>query len=87
MIALVAASAASHAADIGFPLLTALIVVPAAGAVLTLLLPVQRPELTRVVGYVASAATFGLAVYLLIQFDTGHAGYQFVETFSWIPPG
>jgi NADH-quinone oxidoreductase subunit M len=85
VIALVAASAASHAADIGFPLLTALIVVPAAGAVLTLLLPVQRPELTRVVGYVASAATFGLAVYLLIQFDTGHAGYQFVSDHSWMP--
>ena len=57
--ALVAISAASHAADVGFPLLTALILVPAAGAVLTLLMPAQRPELTRMVGYITSAATFG----------------------------
>ena len=52
---------------------------PRAGAVLTLLMPARRPELTRVVGYVTSAATFGLAVYLLVR--VRHAatrGYQFV---------
>jgi NADH-quinone oxidoreductase subunit M len=64
-----------------------LIFIPAAGAVLTLLMPDRRPELTRVVGYVVSAATLGLAVYLLIQFDTGHVpgGYQFVSDHSWMP--
>jgi NADH-quinone oxidoreductase subunit M len=79
------AAAAVHESGVDFPLLTALIVVPAAGALLTLLMPARRPELTRVVGYVTSAATFGLAVYLLIQFDTGHSGYQFVSSHSWMP--
>ena len=46
MIAVLAAAAA-HASDAGFPLLTALILVPAVGAVLTLLLPGRRPELIR----------------------------------------
>src|SRR5205814_8013734 len=82
---LLAVTAASHAAAIDFPLLTALILVPAAGAVLTLLIPAARPELTRVVGYITSAATFGLAVYLLIQFDTGSGDYQFVSDHSWMP--
>jgi NADH-quinone oxidoreductase subunit M len=68
-----------------FPLLTSLILVPAVGAALTLLVPGRRPELTRVVGYVTSAAVLGLAVYLLIQFETGHAGYQFVSDHEWMP--
>jgi NADH-quinone oxidoreductase subunit M len=85
VIALAAASAVSHATNVGFPLLTALVFLPAAGAVLTLLLPDRRPELTRALGYVVSAATLGLAVYLLIQFDTGHTGYQFVSDHSWMP--
>ena len=37
------------------------------------------PSSSRIVGYVTSAATFGLAVYLLVQFDTGTHGYQFVD--------
>ncbi len=81
-----AATAASHESGVGFPLLTTLVVLPGVGAVLTLLMPARRPELTRIVGYVTSAATFGLAVYLLIQFDTGgDVGYQFVSSHSWMP--
>ena len=83
--ALLAPPSSSPSPMLGFPLLTALILVPAVGAVITLLVPGRRPELTRAVGYVTSAATFGLAVYLLIQFDTGHAGYQFVSDHSWMP--
>jgi len=78
------AAAAAHVPNAGFPLLTALILVPAAGAVITLLVPGRRSELTRVVGYVTSAATFGLAVYLLVQFATAHTGYQFVSDHTWI---
>jgi NADH-quinone oxidoreductase subunit M len=85
VIATLAAAAASPESGVGFPLLTALVILPAAGAVLTLLMPARRPELSRVVGYVASAATFGLAVYLLIQFDTSSAGYQFVSSHTWMP--
>jgi NADH-quinone oxidoreductase subunit M len=85
--ALLAAAASAPTSKAAFPLLTALILVPAAGAVGALLLPNRRPELIRALGYVISAATFGLAVYLLIQFDTapGHSGYQFVSDHTWMP--
>jgi NADH-quinone oxidoreductase subunit M len=81
----VIAAGAGTVSDAAFPLLTALLLVPAAGAVITLLVPGRRPELTRVVGYVTSAATFGLAVYLLVQFDTKHTGYQFGSSHQWMP--
>ena len=48
-------------------------------------LPARRPELIRVVGYVTSAATFGLAVYLLIQFDTGHCRLPVRVEPPWMP--
>jgi NADH-quinone oxidoreductase subunit M len=81
---LLAAAETARAAGAGFPLLTALILVPFVGAVVSLLMPDRRPELIRVVGYVTSAATLGLAIYLLIQFDTGHAGYQFLSDHTWM---
>jgi NADH-quinone oxidoreductase subunit M len=83
--AAVAADTAGHLTNGGFPLLTAMILVPALGAVLALLLPARRPELIRTLGYVVSAATFGLAIYLLVQFDTGTSHYQFVSSHQWMP--
>jgi NADH-quinone oxidoreductase subunit M len=68
----------------GFPLLSALILVPAAGAVIALFMPKSRPELVRVVGYVTTAATLGLAIYLLADFKTATHGYQLVEKYHWI---
>ncbi|MDQ1382084.1 MAG: hypothetical protein QOJ71_2803, partial [Actinomycetota bacterium] len=41
----------------GFPLLTFLVFLPAIGAIVTMLMPVRRPELSRAVGYVTSMAT------------------------------
>ena len=48
MIASLAAASRASRVRRGFPLLTAMILVPAVGAVLTLLLPARRPELIRV---------------------------------------
>jgi NADH-quinone oxidoreductase subunit M len=67
------------------PLLNALIIVPAVGAVVVALLPRNRPELARQVGVLASAITGALSVYLLTQFETGDPGFQFESVQSWIP--
>lgn len=67
-----------------FPLLSALIVVPFAGAVVNALLPSRRPELARVVGLAVSAAVLGLAIWLLVDFEAGTVGYQFVERNEWM---
>ncbi len=76
----------SRSSSLGFPLLTALVLTPAAGALIALCVPRRRPEVGRAVGYATSAAVFGLSVFLLTQFDTGptDTGYQLYESHSWI---
>jgi NADH-quinone oxidoreductase subunit M len=69
-----------------FPILTTLIVLPIVGAIVTVLMPKSRPELSRAVGYAASAATFGFALYMLFKFDRHDAGYQFVSSHAWMEP-
>jgi NADH-quinone oxidoreductase subunit M len=66
-----------------FPLLTALVVTPFVGAIVALVVP-RRPEVVRVVGVVVSAAVLGLALWLLADFETGVAGYQYVEEHGWM---
>jgi NADH-quinone oxidoreductase subunit M len=67
-----------------FPILTALIVTPTIGAVVVALLPERRPEYVRIVGYAFAVATLALALFLLADFETGRAGYQFGESERWI---
>jgi NADH-quinone oxidoreductase subunit M len=69
-----------------FPILTALIVLPAVGALLTMLTPTNRPELARALGYAVSIATLGLAGYLVADFARADAGYQFVSSHAWMEP-
>ncbi len=69
-----------------FPILTALVVLPALGALLTVLTPSSRPEIARALGYTTSVATLGLSLALLAEFDTGDAGYQFGASHAWMEP-
>jgi NADH-quinone oxidoreductase subunit M len=64
--------------------LALLILFPAAGAIATMFVPRSRSELARAIGYVTSLATFGIALFLLVQFDTSATGYQFGIDHSWI---
>jgi NADH-quinone oxidoreductase subunit M len=66
-----------------YPILTAIIVTPMLGALLILLTPTRRPETARAVGYLASAATLGLALLLLWNFRTNFGGFQFTEHNRW----
>jgi NADH-quinone oxidoreductase subunit M len=72
--------------DPGFPILTALIVVPAAGAILTLLVSKRRPEVVKLVALLASVVTGALSIWLLASFETGEGGFQFVSRHAWIEP-
>jgi NADH-quinone oxidoreductase subunit M len=76
----------STSSKLGYPLLTFLVFLPALGALVTMLMPARRPELARVVGYVTSVSTLGMALFLLTQFDTSplKSGYQLLEDHSWI---
>ena len=68
----------------GFPILTAIIAAPAIGALVVFLIPAGRVEAARAVGYASTAATLGLSLWMLWHFQTGRAGYQFVESERWM---
>jgi len=67
-----------------FPYLTALVAVPAAGAAVAFVLPAGRPNLVRGWALGTSLVVAALAGALLVDFDAGEAGYQFVESKRWI---
>ena len=76
-----------------FPILNALIFVPAVGALVVALLPRSRPDLARPVGALFAGIAGALALALAWQFDTAAAadaesvgeGFQFISQQSWIP--
>jgi len=68
-----------------FPLLSLIVWIPAAAAVLIGLIPRRRRELARAVAMLSALGTFGLSVYMAWSFTSGVAGYQFVERHDWIP--
>jgi NADH-quinone oxidoreductase subunit M len=68
----------------GFPLLTTMVLLPIAAAVVVALLPKSRPETVKLVGLLASVATGVLTVIALVQFKTHEPGFQFVSQHEWI---
>ena len=67
-----------------FPILTALVLLPALGALAVGLVPRSRSELLRGVAVLFSVATGALTIYLLTAFDPSDAGYQFETNRSWV---
>ena len=67
-----------------FPILTALIIVPLLGALVTSLVPKTRGELIPIIPIGFSAVTFALAIWLMTNFDKADAGYQFASKHEWI---
>ncbi|MBI4227207.1 MAG: NADH-quinone oxidoreductase subunit M [Candidatus Omnitrophica bacterium] len=66
-------------------MLTWLVALPLAGAVVLLGLPGRKPGAIRAVATVVTAATLLIGLKLLVAFQPGLAGYQFVERAPWIP--
>ncbi|HYH52414.1 MAG TPA: NADH-quinone oxidoreductase subunit M [Acidimicrobiia bacterium] len=67
-----------------FPYGTALLAVPAVGAAVTAFLPAEKPKVVRAVSIGVSLVTMVLAAAMLVDFDKGEAGFQFVESKVWI---
>ncbi|MGE0877041.1 MAG: NADH-quinone oxidoreductase subunit M [Acidimicrobiia bacterium] len=71
--------------EASFPLLTALVLTPAIGAVVVALLPKQRVDTIKLVGVLFALATGALSLYLLSSFETKDAAdFQFVSQHLWI---
>jgi NADH-quinone oxidoreductase subunit M len=69
---------------VSFPLLTTLIALPFAGALLVAALPRRRPELAKILGFVLAAATGALSLFLLTQYKADGPQFQFVSQHAWI---
>jgi NADH-quinone oxidoreductase subunit M len=67
---------------VDFPLLTIIVFLPVAGAVVAALLP--SPRLAMPVAMLTSLAELGLVAYTVVDFPTGSAGFQFVSRHGWI---
>lgn len=68
-----------------FPLLSALIWLPVAAAVVVLTLPERRRELVTPVAFGASLIEAGLAGYLVATFPSGEAGFTLIESRQLVP--
>ena len=73
------------ASQVGFRALTVLTFLPAIGALLMVLFVRKHENAYKTTALVTALGTLGLAIYLLTQFRTGTAEFQFVENFHWIP--
>ncbi len=64
-------------------ILTLILLVPLAGAVLVMLVP-DRGKLPNWIALLTSLATFGLTLHLPAHFDLSQGGFQFVINRAWI---
>jgi NADH-quinone oxidoreductase subunit M len=70
---------------VGFPLLTFIVFLPVAAALIISLIPASGEEkVARPIGLIAALAELGLVIFLVVDFPTGNAGFQFVSKHSWI---
>jgi NADH-quinone oxidoreductase subunit M len=68
----------------GFPILTALVLVPVIGSVLVAVTTKRRPEFVKLIALLSSVFTGALSVWMLSSFDTSGSGFQFVSKHEWI---
>jgi len=66
-------------------LISLLIFLPLAGAVLIALGPREKPGLLRGIALTTSVVTFLLSLGLFTRFVAGEGGFQLVETRPWVP--
>ncbi|HEY1014102.1 MAG TPA: NADH-quinone oxidoreductase subunit M [Herpetosiphonaceae bacterium] len=69
--------------QLGFPILSLVVFLPALGGLL--LLAIRRPEQARVFALAWSLIVFAVSLPLLISFQREHVGIQYHEFFDWIP--
>jgi NADH-quinone oxidoreductase subunit M len=67
-----------------FPILLALIVIPMVGGVAILM--IKRDDLALPLAISTALVAFGAAIWLLVKFEVGEAGFQFVEKTTWYRP-
>ena len=75
---------AATASAVSFPLLSVLVFLPAAGALVIAVLSKRRPEYMKLVALLASVGTGAISLWALRNFDSHSGGFQFVSRHPWI---
>ena len=70
--------------ELSFPILTALVLMPAIGAALIGLISSRQAQYAKFVAAVTSVATGAMAVWLTAEFHQDDSGFQFVTKQPWI---
>ena len=70
----------------GFPILTALVLVPALGALAVAVLSNRRPEWVKLAAALLSTLVGAMSIWALTAFETADGGFQFVSKHPWIKP-
>ena len=81
---MIAAAAVETSGELGFPLLTALILVSAIGALAVALVPKTYEGLVKLTGLLFSLAAAVLGAVLVVNFKAGADGFQFLSQHPWI---
>ena len=67
-----------------FPILSAVVLTPAVGALVVALVSRRQPGLAKQMGVLFTVLTGALTVGVLTQFETGAAGFQLTDEVGWI---
>jgi NADH-quinone oxidoreductase subunit M len=67
-----------------FPVLTALVLAPALGALAVAVLPKRRTDWVKLTALLCSVFTGGLSLWVLFAFEKEAAGFQFASKHEWI---
>ncbi len=82
---LAAAAPAEHSSSaLAFPVLTVMVLLPVAGALIVAMMSKRRPEFVRITALLFSVATGAITLWLMSEFDQQDAGFQFVSKHEWI---
>ncbi len=71
--------------QLGFPLLSALLVVPLVGTVILLFIPDAKEKAIKTTALVTTLVVLVMSLPLYFSFIAGEPGFQFEETIPWIP--
>ena len=76
--------ASEAAAQMGFPILSAVVLTPILGAVVVALVSSRRPEIAKQFAALFATATGALTIGVLVLFHTHQAGFQLIDHTSWL---
>ncbi len=77
-------STAILAADVAFPAVPALVLVPAVGALIVSMIPKGRHGVHQLVATLFAGAAGAISVWMMVEFDADNPGLQFVSQRDWI---